>query len=915
MTGITNESFYIGTNEVNDSKLYSDRGRHESAFNIYSPEQIHSFKTGSIQVFANQNTSLSMDVDEAPTTEHIALSLQETDTVTHGNSEDKTVNNDNSQPDMVDNNKVAEIPPMIFSSDLTGAKALQVLYGCNNSRQAPVKQIKQLHKEYKNGDQSSLTTSTNLQGIQTQSILSKEMSDEQKQIVPQSEEKVDSEAKNVTQRCIVESSGTEVATPPQVKEQGPSTPKSIVLVESKINEKTEREHTAEVKSQTVATEAPVEARELVEVNVTNKKPKVAMPSQIKEQGPATPKSIVVLMESKINEKTEREHTAEVRSQTVATEARLEALEPIIINVTNKKPKVATPSQIKEQGPATPKSIVARVESKINEKTEREHTAEVKSRAVAAEAPVEALEPVEVNETNKTLEVCELNDKSSTTRDCKSLPSQSRIVKELVTLKGPHRLAHTKKSKGMFLRSQHKTDTTTTRHSKNEGDNVLKATDDIVKKQAECDSTKTNNTRPWRKLINRQFLKSKPKMKSTHQIVQKSAIQSSEDKTHAEVTHDSEMSARSFNQNVKHTPLWKRRQEHTTTSARENEGDMQNDRNPKLPERGYLEDIDFVVNEFDMILRKNPDLPDRNYLEDIDFVSQEFDLFFRRKSKPNDDQDEQEEESNTDTAMQETESCNGDKEDINFSTFQDTQQNTQSEACVPTVVSSESSNHYQPLTFNKEDGKLVQDTRLPPREGDYQPLLFRPMGTLNTATSSNSTDEERNINKDEAALPDLDANTEANAYQPLLFTNREKHPHRVDVYLDSSHLKLCSSAKVPSAEGDYQPLIFEMKNSSGEVCKDPLNSTVSHSPTVPSGEGNYQPLVFGRETTSVEDDYMPVQPFLGSPEKARSRYGAQEISRKVQIGSGASACFPDKLSTSSVKHSSSPGKNLLPASQP
>ena len=851
MTGITNENFYIGTNEVNDSKLYSDRGRHESAFNIYSPEQIHSFKTGSLQVFANQNTSLSMDVDEAPTTEHIALSLQETDTVTHGNSEDKTVNNDNSQPDMVDNNKVAEIPPMTFSSDLTRAKALQVLYGCSNCRQAPVKQIKQLHKEYKNGDQSSLTTSTNLQGIQTQSILSKEMSDEQKQIVPQSEEKVDSETKNVTQRCIVESSGTEVATPSQVKEQGPSTPKSIVTrVESKINEKTEREHIAEVKSQTVATEAPVEALELVEVNVTNKKPKVATPSQIKEQGPATPKSIVVL-----------------------------------------------------------------VESKINEKTEREHTAEVKSQAVAAEAPVEGLEPVEVNETNKNLEVCELNDKSSTTRDCKSLPSQSRIVKELVTLKGPHRLAHTKKSKGMFLRSQHKTDITTTRPSKNESDNVLKATDDIVKKQAECDSTKTNNTRPWRKLINRQFLKSKPKMKNTHQVVQKSAIQSSEDKTHAEVTDDSEMSARSFNQNVKHTPLWKRRQEHTTTSARENEGDMQNVRNPKLPERGYLEDIDFVVNEFDMILRKNPDLPDRNYLEDIDFVSREFDLFFRQKSKPNDGQDEQEEESNTDTAMQETESCNGDKEDINFSTFQDTQQNTQSEACVPTVVSSESSNHHQPLTFNKEDGKLVQDTRLPPREGDYQPLLFRPMGTLNTATSSTSTDEERNINKDEAALPDLDDNTEANAYQPLLFTNREKHPHCVDVHLDSSHLKLCSLAKVPSAEGDYQPLIFERKNSSGEVCKDPSNSTVSHSPTVPSGEGNYQPLVFGRETTSVEDDYMPVQPFLGSPEKARSRYGAQEISRKVQIGSGASACFPDKLSTSSVKHSSSPGKNLLPASQP
>ena len=54
--------------------------------------------------------------------------------------------------------------------------------------------------------------------------------------------------------------------------------------------------------------------------------------------------------------------------------------------------------------------------------------------------------------------------------------------------------------------------------------------------------------------------------------------------------------------------------------------------PELPERSYLEDIDFVVSEFDMILRRNPELPARAYLEDIDFICNEFNFFFRRKSR-------------------------------------------------------------------------------------------------------------------------------------------------------------------------------------------------------------------------------------------------------------------------------------------
>ena len=61
-------------------------------------------------------------------------------------------------------------------------------------------------------------------------------------------------------------------------------------------------------------------------------------------------------------------------------------------------------------------------------------------------------------------------------------------------------------------------------------------------------------------------------------------------------------------------------------------DITEESEPELPERGYLEDIDFVVSEFDMILRRNPELPARAYLEDIDFICKEFNFFFRKKSR-------------------------------------------------------------------------------------------------------------------------------------------------------------------------------------------------------------------------------------------------------------------------------------------
>ena len=39
-------------------------------------------------------------------------------------------------------------------------------------------------------------------------------------------------------------------------------------------------------------------------------------------------------------------------------------------------------------------------------------------------------------------------------------------------------------------------------------------------------------------------------------------------------------------------------------------DDNTDRMPELPDRKYLEDIDFVAQEFDLILRRPPDIPSK-----------------------------------------------------------------------------------------------------------------------------------------------------------------------------------------------------------------------------------------------------------------------------------------------------------------
>lgn len=54
--------------------------------------------------------------------------------------------------------------------------------------------------------------------------------------------------------------------------------------------------------------------------------------------------------------------------------------------------------------------------------------------------------------------------------------------------------------------------------------------------------------------------------------------------------------------------------------------------PELPDRGYLEDIDFVVSEFDMILCTAPELPARGYLEDTEFLERESDVLFQQQQK-------------------------------------------------------------------------------------------------------------------------------------------------------------------------------------------------------------------------------------------------------------------------------------------
>ena len=245
--------------------------------------------------------------------------------------------------------------------------------------------------------------------------------------------------------------------------------------------------------------------------------------------------------------------------------------------------------------------------------------------------------------------------------------------------------------------------------------------------------------------------------------------------------------------------WERKQKSTKDDSYAS--DCLNDAKdePKLPERGYLEDIDFVADEFDMILRAMPEVPERNYLEDIDFVSKEFELFFRRKSNQQDEDSKAKSVQGTGSSDEEGEFVHS-----HLTTSDDKHFHHQNAGDMSAFSASP---HYQPLLFNNEEEHLHQESELPPlhvspsvsrnvlnpSEGPYQPLIFKQ-------DSTNEDDSPKSTSSSKMR------DTSKGHYQPLIFkrdsTNEDDSP------------KVTSSSKMRDTLKDhYQPLIFEGHNSS------------------------------------------------------------------------------------------------------
>ena len=309
--------------------------------------------------------------------------------------------------------------------------------------------------------------------------------------------------------------------------------------------------------------------------------------------------------------------------------------------------------------------------------------------------------------------------------------------------------------------------------------------------------------------------------------------------------------------------------------------LNKDGEPVLPDRGYLEDIDFVVNEFDMILRTEPDLPARAYLEDIDFVSKEFDLFFRRKPEHQVGQETSILAHNDGASGSSDEGEESSVSKANESPHHqlwdgDENVENQNGATASIFNSNPPCDHYQPLVFNQHSNQedvyvqltapTVSASYCAPNysEGHYQPLIsrrqdpsseydlvaFKPFEPSTTPAKSQKTlmKEEEDIHyksipgaHDQFCGDDnhvqhqgttvssvSDCSPTSEHYQPLIFKKQREYPIYVGINIDPE-----------------QPPTLSGSTSEGTIDK-----------ATDSNEGHYQPLIFDRQECQIESDYMP-----------------------------------------------------------
>ena len=293
--------------------------------------------------------------------------------------------------------------------------------------------------------------------------------------------------------------------------------------------------------------------------------------------------------------------------------------------------------------------------------------------------------------------------------------------------------------------------------------------------------------------------------------------------------------------------------------------------PVLPERGYLEDIDFVVSEFDMILCSDPHLPARAYLEDIDFLSKEFNLFFKRK--PGSQECKKSPANNNDanevSDMNEKASITEARERPHCQSRHNDQvvkdQNDTAGSIFNAPASTHS--HYQPRLFGKDTKtEHVYATSVPPKgqptsvvcssstnssEAHYQPLMFERLDTssLYDSIALKQTQPTTSLfpgpvkvkkiveqaNASSNLIPSSGSSGKANCPKfrplrtsdcnstPVSFKRKcKEHPIYVDVNIDPHQPPTIatSDASVNNAmysteENPYQPLIFSSHKSQEE----------------------------------------------------------------------------------------------------
>jgi hypothetical protein len=269
--------------------------------------------------------------------------------------------------------------------------------------------------------------------------------------------------------------------------------------------------------------------------------------------------------------------------------------------------------------------------------------------------------------------------------------------------------------------------------------------------------------------------------------------------------------------------------------------------PELPERGYLEDIDFVVSEFDMILHTTPKLPAREYLKDIDFVSKE--LFFRRKSSHQFEEeplwstelDSDANESNSDVITKV-------KHDYPFlSEMPVHNQNPCDHEFEPLMISSKersSPDVYVNHPLNTPHTSVSQcNLATDSSESQYQPLI-----SATRMRSSYDRIEFRAFKTPILPLPDID-DTAAASSAVKLDKSHYQPEHVAPDSSESQYQPLISATRVQDPSSRYDRVsirapILPLQEAAKAIKEDEDNiDDIIASGTVKLEESYYQPLVF------------------------------------------------------------------------